>query len=102
MSVDREFLSRFLTEGEQPVFAQPWEARAFALAVQLHADGHFTWPEFSQSLSEVIADSCEDSYYRDWLRALERILHQKRIVNSQEISTVIATIHSSLPHGDSH
>ena len=25
-----------------PVFAEPWQATAFALAVQLSAEGHFT------------------------------------------------------------
>ena len=30
-----------------PVFAEPWQARAFALAVQLHARGAFEWPAFA-------------------------------------------------------
>ena len=30
---------------EEPVFAEPWEAQAFALAVKLQADGHFTAAE---------------------------------------------------------
>jgi hypothetical protein len=32
-------------EGE-PVFAEPWQAQAFALAVKLSEQGHFTWKEW--------------------------------------------------------
>ena len=28
-----------------PVFAEPWQAQAFALAVKLSEQGHFTWKE---------------------------------------------------------
>jgi hypothetical protein len=28
-----------------PVFAEPWEAQAFALAVKLSEQGHFSWKE---------------------------------------------------------
>src|SRR5690242_16579278 len=30
-----------------PVFAEPWEAQAFAMAVRLSAAGYFTWKEFA-------------------------------------------------------
>ena len=30
---------------EEPVFKEPWEATAFALTIQLHQQGHFTWQE---------------------------------------------------------
>ena len=30
-----------------PVFAEPWQAQAFAMAVRLSAQGHFTWPEWA-------------------------------------------------------
>ena len=32
-------------EKDGPVFAEPWEARAFALAVRLFEQGHFSWTE---------------------------------------------------------
>jgi hypothetical protein len=34
-----------MSDGE-PVFAEPWQAQAFALAVELSAKGHFTWKEW--------------------------------------------------------
>ena len=36
---------------EQPVFAEPWEAQAFALAVRLSEQGHFTWKEWAAELA---------------------------------------------------
>jgi hypothetical protein len=37
-----------------PVFAEPWEAQAFALAVQLSGQGHFTWTEWAAALSDEL------------------------------------------------
>src|SRR5436190_12475375 len=34
-----------------PVFAEPWQAQAFALAVKLSEQGHFTWKEWAQGLA---------------------------------------------------
>lgn len=70
-----------------PVFKAPWEAHAFALALTLHERGAFTWKEWAQALSEVIADvrrrgepDTGEDYYRHWLTALERMVAQKGIV----------------------
>jgi nitrile hydratase accessory protein len=71
------------------VFSAPWEARAFAIALQLSESGHFTWDEFRERLiAEVRAsdrirarDGTSDrgEYYEHFLRALERILDEKGI-----------------------
>src|SRR5260370_13609773 len=37
-----------------PVFAEPWQAQAFALAVRLSAQGHFTWSEWAAALAEEL------------------------------------------------
>ena len=37
-----------------PVFAEPWQATAFALAVRLSAEGQFTWNEWAAALSEEL------------------------------------------------
>ncbi|HUI77827.1 MAG TPA: nitrile hydratase accessory protein, partial [Bryobacteraceae bacterium] len=34
-----------------PVFGEPWQAQAFALAVRLSAQGHFTWKEWADALA---------------------------------------------------
>jgi hypothetical protein len=35
-----------------PVFAEPWQAQVFALAVRLSAQGHFTWKEWTAGLAD--------------------------------------------------
>lgn len=59
-----------------PVFAEPWQAQAFALAVQLSDAGHFTWTEWAETLGAELRAAGEDDgsrYYETWLKALERI-----------------------------
>jgi nitrile hydratase accessory protein len=74
---------------EGPVFAEPWEAQAFALAVALHERGVFTWPEWAAALGAEIerARRAGDpdtgaTYYRHWLAALERIVAEKRLTDA--------------------
>ena len=61
-----------LTEPET-IFAEPWEAQAFALAVKLSEQGYFTWKEWSAALAEEIK-SADRPYYHQWLAALERLV----------------------------
>ena len=75
-----------------PVFAEPWQAQAFAMALSLHAQGHFTWPEWAERLSEVItaaqADGDPDlgnTYYLHWLRALETLVAEKGLLSADEL-----------------
>jgi nitrile hydratase accessory protein len=37
-----------------PVFAEPWEAQAFALPVKLSEQGHFTWKEWASTLADEL------------------------------------------------
>src|ERR1051326_1572431 len=76
------------SDGGGPVFREPWEAQAFALAVALNARGLFTWSEWAAALGEEItrgqAEGDPDlgnTYYRHWLAALERILAQKGVAS---------------------
>jgi len=76
-----------------PVFNEPWEARAFALAVQLAAAGQFSWAEWSDALAAEIRmapwrtpDGAEDSYYAHWLAALERLCEKKEIANRDALA----------------
>ncbi len=61
-----------------PVFAAPWQAQAFALAVHLHARGLFTWPQWAEALAAEIRVAGPDDdgsrYYEHWLAALEKIV----------------------------
>jgi nitrile hydratase accessory protein len=77
---------------EAPVFAEPWQAHAFALAVKLHERGLFTWREWADTLAEEIAraqDSGDpdrgDTYYHHWLAALERLVAAKGASSAGEL-----------------
>lgn len=64
-------------DAEGPIFAEPWQAQAFAMTVTLHEAGAFTWPEWAAALSaELKADPADDGsrYYDHWLAALERLV----------------------------
>lgn len=72
-----------------PVFREPWEAQAFAMAVVLHERGVFTWTEWSSALGDEIgrAEQAGDTdtgetYYRHWLAALERVVAAKGIADA--------------------
>jgi nitrile hydratase accessory protein len=86
---------RDLPRDEQgaPVFREPWEAQAFAMAVRLHAAGHFTWTEWAATLAEQIQQAqaagdpdLGDTYYRHWLVALERLVAAKGLVSRDELA----------------
>jgi nitrile hydratase accessory protein len=77
-------LPLFPRDADGPVFREPWEAQAFALAVQLQEQGLFTWDEWAQALAaEIVAaqragdPDLGDTYYRHWLTALERLVVAK-------------------------
>lgn len=74
-------------DAEGPVFNEPWQAQAFALAVQLSASGYFTWPEWVEVFSQAIKAAqvhgdpdLGNTYYQHWLEALERICTDKGLV----------------------
>ena len=66
--------------GEQRAFNEPWEVRAFAMAVAAYHNGQYEWSEFQLSLIDSIkkwenGDGSEPwSYYEHWLEALETVL----------------------------
>ena len=75
-----------------PVFKEPWEAQAFALAVHLSAAGHFTWSEWVAVLSQQMKTAqaqgdayLGDTYYRHWLAALERLCTARGLVDTQDM-----------------
>lgn len=79
-------------EGE-PVFAEPWQAQAFAMAVKLHEHGLFTWPEWAATLAAEIKRAqaagdpdLGDTYYWHWLAALERLVTEKGASSAKELA----------------
>jgi len=76
-------------DADGPVFSEPWQAQAFAMAVSLHERGLFTWVEWAETIAaEIKAAQAAgdpdrgDTYYRHWLAALERLVTEKRIVGT--------------------
>jgi nitrile hydratase accessory protein len=79
-------------DAEGPVFREPWEAQAFAMALALHERGVFTWNEWAETLSGEIkrAQAAGDpdtgeTYYRHWLAALERLVATKGVTTSETL-----------------
>jgi nitrile hydratase accessory protein len=94
---------------DEPVFAEPWQAQAFALAVKLQAAGHFTWSEWAETLgAEIKAAQARgdpddgSTYYNHWLAALRRLIAEKALLADPEIETrktAWAEAYASTPHG---
>ena len=76
-------------DAEGPVFAEPWQAQAFAMAVALHQRGVFTWPEWAAALAAEIARAGEPDdgsrYYEHWLAALERLVLAKGVAEAEAL-----------------
>ena len=79
-------------DAEGPVFREPWEAHAFAMALALHARGVFAWPEWAATLSDEIkrAQAAGDpdtgeTYYRHWLATLENLVAAKGVASSETL-----------------
>jgi nitrile hydratase accessory protein len=76
-----------------PVFREPWEAHAFAMALALYDRGLFAWTEWAAKLGEEIkkAQAAGDpdtgeTYYRHWLATLERIVAEKGVTTAQALA----------------
>jgi nitrile hydratase accessory protein len=92
-----------------PVFAEPWQAQAFALAVRLSAQGHFTWKEWAAALADELRAATDrgepddgSRYYEHWLAALERLVIAKRVIEHAELVSrkdEWADAYRHTPHG---
>jgi nitrile hydratase accessory protein len=79
-------------DADGPVFREPWEAQAFAMALALHGRGLFTWPEWAEALGAEIkrAQAAGDpdtgeTYYRHWLAALEQLIAEKGVADEKAL-----------------
>ena len=87
-------LPRLSRDAGGPVFAEPWEAQAFALAVKLSEQGHFTWKEWTAALTHELnaaatrgepdLDGAHDHHH--WLAALERLVIDKGLADRNALS----------------
>jgi nitrile hydratase accessory protein len=90
------------------VFAEPWESRAFGMAVALYEAGVFSWPQFQAALIARIArwqttaiEGTQWSYYDHWLGALEDVLNGCIAVDVDDI-TARAQALAQRPTGHDH
>jgi nitrile hydratase accessory protein len=92
-----------------PIFSEPWEAQAFALAVNLSEQGHFTWKEWAATLAEELkvaagGGEADDGsrYYQHWLAALERLTVAKGLCDRAAMTSrkeAWADAYRHTPHG---
>jgi nitrile hydratase accessory protein len=97
------------SDSNGPVFAEPWQAQAFALAVRLSAQGYFTWKEWAAALADELKAAAgrgepDDGshYYEHWLAALERLVASKRLVTLEALGRrkeAWAEAYRHTPHG---
>jgi nitrile hydratase accessory protein len=76
-----------------PVFKEPWQAQAFAMALHLHDGGLFTWSEWAATLGEEIKKAqaagdpdLGDTYYHHWLATLERMVAEKGLTDAPTLA----------------
>lgn len=102
-------LPRLPCDNGGPVFAEPWQAQCFALAVRLSEQGHFTWKEWAAALASELkaaADRGESDdgsrYYHHWLAALERLVAEKGLTDPAALlarKEAWAEAYRHTPHG---
>ena len=102
-------LPRLPRDAGGPVFAEPWQAEAFALAVRLSAQGYFSWQEWAAALAQELAGepqhgASENSahYYHCWLTALERLVVAKGLADPASLLAqreAWAEAYRTTPHG---
>jgi len=81
-------------DDDGPVFAEPWQAQAFSMAIELHRAGHFSWQEWAAQLAAEITAAQTlgdpdrgDTYYHHWLAALEKLVKDKGLASAHELET---------------
>ena len=92
-----------------PVFDEPWQAQAFALAVTLSEQGHFTWKEWAAALAHELQAAANrgepddgSRYYEHWLAALERLVTVKGLADATALVTrkdAWTEAYRNTPHG---
>jgi nitrile hydratase accessory protein len=97
------------SDADGPVFAEPWQAQAFALAVKLSEEGHFTWKEWSDALAAELKAAASrgepddgSRYYEHWLAALERLVASRSLTTPDALARrkdAWAEAYRHTPHG---
>jgi nitrile hydratase accessory protein len=91
------------------VFAEPWQAQAFALAVKLSEQGYFSWKEWAEALGNELRSAAQQGepdddrhYYEHWLVALEHLVAAKGLADPAALvarKEAWAEAYRRTPHG---
>ena len=81
-------------DADGPVFREPWEAQAFALAVALHERGAVQLarvgggarPRRSGAAQAAGDPDTGETYYRHWLATLERLVAEKAVADAATLT----------------
>ena len=112
-------ISSEINEMEEPIalprqngelqFEEPWEARAFGLAVALNAQGTYQWKDFSEGLANEIGRAeahagGETHYYENWLKTLETLVIEQGLISAEELEAraEAQAHHDNHDHDDDH
>lgn len=74
-----------LLAAPEPAFSEPWQARAFALAILASRQGCFSWSEWTRALSRELQSAADADYFKAWLCALQCLLVGKGAVGHDEL-----------------
>jgi nitrile hydratase accessory protein len=88
-----EALPSLPRDADGPLFSEPWQAQAFAMALALHSRGVFAWTEWAAMLSDEIGRAQRrgdpdtgDTYYLHWLATLERMVREKGVTDETTLA----------------
>ncbi|HRI94126.1 MAG TPA: nitrile hydratase accessory protein [Nocardioides sp.] len=95
-------------DGERS-FDEPWQIRAFALAVGAHRAGQYEWAEFQSALIDSIKGWEDDatsastwSYYEHWVTALESVLGEHGAIETVSLDAKTREVLATPPNRDHH
>lgn len=108
-NVDLDSLPALPRDEGGPVFKAPWEAQAFAMTLELHRRGVFTWREWVDAFASEIARASQEQglddgshYYERWLAALEKLVATKNVIGVAEMAIRVDEWNDAVqttPHG---
>lgn len=98
-----------LPEGSsEPVFNEPWEASAFAMAIYLNQAALFSWAEWVEVFSKEIKNAeaanpnTAGQYYHTWFAALEKLVVDRHMLDKQAIDLKQKYLRDNPPPHDHH
>lgn len=74
------------------IFDEPWQGRAFGLALVLIEQLGLPWEEFQRRLITAIADEPHRPYYESWAAAVESLAVDQDLVKTDQLDRAAAAI----------